>query len=828
MFRKIIKSIIVFTIITVPLFYLPFTQEQFQFNKEMCFLILMLIAGVLWFGKAILEKRLEIIRTPLDVPILLVVLVYGLATAGSIDWLNSLINLNGSGLPSFITIISLALFYFICVNVFLDAKSAESMQNLSSRYFKGGSSKINLLLYAVLISSFLAQLIFYFSFLGIRFLPSQNANFNTLGSFAGLASFIALTIPLGLYFLFKHEPGKKRANLTSSILSIVYLVFTFLTLNTINFNIGWWITAIGSFVFLVLFTTYHVQLPAKIGLAWVGALILALSLIFIVERPASLLFFVLPDGKKPQIPAEVSLSRQISRKLAFSSSVADPLTFLAGRGPGNFVYVFSKERPEQFNQNALWQVRFNQANNFFYEAIATLGWLGFISFLLLFIFFIATMGFLLMKIKDDKEKSGHTFLLITLITIFVSTVCCFWLSVPKISIWLLLWVIFVLAGVVGILSSPNQFEKVKINFQGSTRNALFLSFGLVFVFVLLLFFLIFIGRLYLGEYYYKQSRQVLNQEDVNQELIEKSRSYINRAIDLNQKRADYYLTNAQLALAQVQLEMQDKQPEEVDTAKVQQLLAGAINQSKIAVDLKPNSVNMWENRGVIFESVTPFTQSARVHAVQSFKKACDLEPTNPVLYYRLGENQRLLSREREGEKEVEGILSSLELQEQAIKNLEKAVKLRPSYLAAHISLARIYESKEDLAGAVSQLKQALSFAANQNQAGAFYDLSRLMYNKILKDQEDLSSDKAIETLREILVYLDRAIELSPNFSNALYTRSLIQKQLGNLDQALEDMEQVVKLNPDSQEAQSRLNQIKAALKPKGPVEPIEVPEELEE
>ena len=133
--NKLIKSILIFTVFIIPLFYLPFTQEQFQFNKEMLFLALMLIAGILWFGKAVRQKKLEIIRSPLDVPILLIPLVYGLSTVISPDWLNSLINLNGAGLAGLTTILSLTLFYFICVNVFIpaDREIASSLPSVAPR-----------------------------------------------------------------------------------------------------------------------------------------------------------------------------------------------------------------------------------------------------------------------------------------------------------------------------------------------------------------------------------------------------------------------------------------------------------------------------------------------------------------------------------------------------------------------------------------------------------------------------------------------------------------------------------------------------------------------
>src|SRR3989339_236507 len=97
MLNKLIKFILVLAIFTVPLFFLPFTLEQYQFNKEMLFVGLILLAGLLWIGGAVRQKKLEIVRTPLDIPILLVVLVYGLATIDADHWIAWFANLCSAG-----------------------------------------------------------------------------------------------------------------------------------------------------------------------------------------------------------------------------------------------------------------------------------------------------------------------------------------------------------------------------------------------------------------------------------------------------------------------------------------------------------------------------------------------------------------------------------------------------------------------------------------------------------------------------------------------------------------------------------------------------------
>ncbi|MEK9165290.1 MAG: tetratricopeptide repeat protein [Patescibacteria group bacterium] len=815
--NKLIKLILIFTIFIIPLFYLPFTQEQFQFNKEMLFLILMLIAGVLWFGKAVRQKKLEIIRSPMDVPILLIPLVYGLSTVISPDWLNSLINLNGAGFAGLTTILSLTLFYFICVNVFIPAESQAKDQ-------EEGEKKanlpviINLTLIAVLASSFIAQIIFYLSIFNVNFLPGQNHLFNTLGQSSKLMMFVALTIPIILYFILsKSERFKSKI---ISIAAILYLILSLLTLNTVNYASGWMIVAAGSFVFLVLFTSYYAQMSVKVNKAWLIAAVLAVSLISIIIRPSPLLNLCFSDSAlcvpqqfQPNIPAEITLSKSISGKLAISSSLEGPVSFIAGAGPGNFAQVFSQYRPEQFNNNPLWQVRFNRAANFFYETIATIGWLGVVSFLMLFVFFIATAAFLLFRARGS-------FPLITLIAVFAACLTGFWVAVPSLTMLIILWLAFSLTSIIGILNGPENFAKIEFNFSKSSKNALFLSFGLVFAFVLLLFFMISMGRLYLAEFYYKKGLMVLNQAQTGEDLTQ-ARSYINKAISINQRRAEYYLDDAKISLAQLEKEIEEQEAPNISSAQLQTLLAAAVNQSKKAELLKGYSVSTWETRGMIFESISKWTSEGRIHAINAFEQAINLEPSNPVLYYKLGDNQQELWRAENskvlsaGEK-----IEDFEMLDQAQKNLEKAIELKQDYVAPRLVLAKIFETRGDAQSALGTLKAALMIQPNLTNAELYYELSRLMYNQVLQDKDQDLKEKS----KDILPYLNKAIELSPNYSNALYTRSLIYRQLGNIEEAITDMEEVIELNPDNKEPQAKLKELK---QPGRPIE--DLPEsELEE
>jgi tetratricopeptide (TPR) repeat protein len=387
-----------------------------------------------------------------------------------------------------------------------------------------------------------------------------------------------------------------------------------------------------------------------------------------------------------------------------------------------------------------------------------------------------------------------------------------------------LWLIFAATSITGILNSPGDFERIDFDFKGSTRNALFLSFSLVFVFVLFLFFGIFITRFYLAELSHHQSKDVALSFDKRRELISK-------AITLNHRRAEYYLAGATNNLAQLDKEIQEKGLDKIDQQLLQNLIAGAVNLSKVAVDLKPNSAAVWEQRGLILESTERFIPEVRDFIIQAFERAVSLEPTNSVLLYKLGENERIkwadlvaADAASAGKSQDSPAQESAKqnLLQKAKEHLDKAVKSKSDYFAPRLSLARLAETENNLDEAIKQVADGLQFTGNQNDAEAWYELGRFVYNKALNGGKSGALNK--DVLQESLSYIDRAIVLLPNYSNALYTRALINQQLDNLGDAVKDMKKVVELNPGNKEAETKLKEMERRREPApAPTLPIPMP-----
>ncbi len=76
MYNRIIKIALYLLTFFVPLFFLPFSFEAFEFNKQYLLFFLVSLAFLAWIAKMVMvDKELRFKRTPLDIPILAFLLV---------------------------------------------------------------------------------------------------------------------------------------------------------------------------------------------------------------------------------------------------------------------------------------------------------------------------------------------------------------------------------------------------------------------------------------------------------------------------------------------------------------------------------------------------------------------------------------------------------------------------------------------------------------------------------------------------------------------------------------------------------------------------------
>lgn len=84
----------------------------------------------------------------------------------------------------------------------------------------------------------------------------------------------------------------------------------------------------------------------------------------------------------------------------------------------------------------------------------------------------------------------------------------------------------------------------------------------------------------------------------------------------------------------------------------------------------------------------------------------------------------------------------------------------------------------------------------QNESEMLFNLGRLFFNRRAKD----------DNARAEQVW-QRAVQLAPNYSNALYSLGLLYERVGQRDRAIEYFTKVKELNPNNQDLLKKLRSL---------------------
>lgn len=427
---------------SVPLVMFPSTFELFEFNKMWLVFGLSLLIFFFWGSKFAITRRLEIRRTPLDIPILLFLLSQIISTIFSMDLHVSFwgyySRFNG-GLLS--TIAYIFLYYAFASNLIPDELDEKEKPFSYKILFGSLLSGLAVALWG--IPSHFGKDFTCFVFRGTldtscwtdAFKPTIRA-FSTLGQPNWLGTFVAILIPIAIGFgviniKSNQELGnvKKKGSLNKflhsngNIIPFIYLGLVLLLYLSLLFSrsqsafIGSFISLQIYFALLFIFTIHiHKLSPSylwklKYTKFWIGLNLIFFLISFIVRPPVEFLDkyttyeglktmlskaktvappanTVKEDTKTAPAPAPIgelggSDSGTI-RKIVWTGAInifkAHPFF---GTGVETFAYAYYQVKPIEHNLTSEWDYLYNKAHNEYLNYLATTGIFGLGSYLLI-------------------------------------------------------------------------------------------------------------------------------------------------------------------------------------------------------------------------------------------------------------------------------------------------------------------------------------------------------------------------------------------------------------------------------------------------------------
>jgi len=804
--RKICNFIIKYSlyalVFLIALLWLPWTVEAYEFNKQYLLVFLVGLAFLGWLTKMIVvQKKISLRRTPLDIWILVFMAIMTANTIFSIDKISSLIGFYGRFSDSLIGILALCIMYFIVVN------------NLSLKKSKSKSLKRQGLSFEKIISLFLASssLVVIAAYLSvfniwsrISWLPEimSYRSFNTVnGSLEGLSMFLVAVIGVligSILISKKKKKGStvekvslmrfKRKGSIGSSLRVILVIASAVLLIIINFWPAW--LALGVITFFLLIITFWTRaFRENTNLLMIPIILFLISMFYLAgfDDRVGFLDDVLFVGA--DIPHEILLDSQTSKTITWQSIKDYPIL---GSGQGTYMNDFVKFKPVEFNQSNFWNIRFDKSPSHLMEMIGTTGILGILSYLPILFIFLLIMSLSLQRMRDkgeaktkeerikNKEANREKLVILPFFLGWLALAAGQFVYMQNTALSFYFW-FFTALGIVGwqkIQSIP--YRKLTFSFKKMPE------IGLVMNIILLIIAFAIAGLFYLGgTFYYADAlfRQSSETSETNEDLLLKMEKIVN----LNGYRENYRRALSQVYLINAWNEA-NKAEEEQNIQLLQLLATGSIDQAREASVLSPNSISTWENLGNIYRDSAGLVGETIPFALEAFAKANELEPNNPFLYR---ERCRL------------GLTSEEKNWDETVSYCQKAVELKENYLDAHIQLALVYEEKGDLEKAVEQMEailgklQGVSFQRDSDLAGAateiYFQLGRLYFN--------------LNRAEEAIPMFEQAVIITPSYANARYALGLSYQADGRNEDALIQYQIINQLIPGNENIAELINQL---------------------
>ena len=675
-----LDSVITFLVLLVaavtPLLFFNQTTEFYQMPKIIFLVVSTVVLLGLWIFSWILKGKIAITRTPLDVPLLLLLAIVLISTFFSVTKYPAVYgnfpNVHGSAVSWVIYI----LLYFVIVS---------QLKTLN---------KVKSFLYVLYGSATVVAVISLMSFFKL-FLPfdfAKAVNFTPTGASFSTIAFLLMLLPLPLLSL-----TKVNKYLPVAVALPLAMLFSAIVVLT---------GSLPSYVLLLLVfgVCVFVAKPHKVRKT------LGLFLIPVATTALVFVLAYLPfpgnvvQNLETAFPKEIQLPLAISWKI--SASVFRDAPFI-GTGPSTYLFNFSTYKPLEFNQLAFWNFSFDSANNEFLQELGTLGILGLLG--LVFVCVVVAVNswknMSARELVDTSQDDSHVILSAMAVSGLTAIGLLFIHATTVVSFVVTLFVFAAL-----MMSQRSIREKVlefSIGIKALTNNNKQIDLFPIVVFIV--FLILAVPVLYktynvtVADYYHKLALSQANKNGtLTYQYLQKAES-INPEVDLY--RVDMAQTNFALANAlAVQKGPSKTSPSgsltNQDKATIQTLLAQSINEGRVAVTLSPRSARNWEVLGSIYRNITGVAQNALAFSLDAYGKAIQLDPLNPSLRLSVG-----------------GIYYSVKRYDLAERFFSDATNLKPDYANAYYNLSIAYRDGGDLTNATTVAQQLVTLLQkNPNSA----------------------------------------------------------------------------------------------------------------
>lgn len=748
-YNNISKWALYVGIVLLPLFFLPFTSDVLDSNKQLLLVVVASIGLISWLLGVVSSGYLTWRSNLVDKGLLAILGAFVLASIFSVNSFHSIFGASSGLSNSLISTVAFIVIYFLLVNISDD----------KGHVFRSlvGASMILALTYG-LIQIFGVH-IFRFSFV-------VSKSFNTVGS----ANTLGLLAAIGLPFFSKNKLDFGLKITQNFPIEKIIIVFSLLLLVILNWWILWMV-AMAGMVSLIIFENLgrgrfklrRILLPMLVIVLGVFMMIIKFDLGFL----------------KQNLPAEVSPSFRLSGKI-LASVLKEKLVF--GYGLENFSIAFDQYGASDINDTSFSSARFFDATS----EIFTLLIEGGLIMAVAIVFLLVSIAFLFWRFKKFVLRSQDIETLrgdIGVLASFIALIAAFFLYPLNLTMTLLFYVFMGLSVLVVFGEERKEF-----NIEEKTSLSLGSSLGFIGGLVLVLVGLYFSLTIYISKITYAQA---VASSDIN-----RATSLLVESINWNNKDASYHRVASRIAL-QLLAEELKKPASNERNMRVQNYVSSAVSLAKEATKVNPRESLNWDNLGFVYQNLLTIVDGVDKLAEDAYLSGSKLRPGDPSFTYKIGMlylskfdlyGQLDASRRASFTQDARASLIK------ATEYLKKSTELSSNFGLAIYNLGVVYERQGELAEAIQQLEKIIP--ANSNQPGLAFELGLLYYRAGRKE--------------DAFNALQRAVVLAPEYSNARWYLALILEERKNFDGAVQQLERIldVDVNKNNPEVIKKLDELK--------------------
>ena len=663
-FKILIEYSLIFLVISTPLIFSSNTFELFEFPK-----ILFVYAGssiifVSFILDILIQKKVEIRKTILLIPLLLYLASQVISSIISIDPHTSLFGyysrFNGGLLSqiSYVLIFIISISYLTkssvikVLNAIVICATIVAIWGIPSHFGIDPTCKL-------VVGNWSSDC------WSIDFDPKLRI-FATLGQPNWLAAYLAMVIPVSLSFLLfaKNLPKK-----IFFLISFVLQYFAFILTNSRAASLGLVIGMVIFFLLLLLAFKKEIKIFFRQNFTYflvITILLFGITFFFgqrLLGRVKEARQTIAANSQVSQPSTQTALVSQGTesgkiRFIVWRGAVEIFKNYpLIGSGVETFAYSYYNFRPIEHNSTTEWNFLYNKAHNEYLNYLATTGIIGFLSYLTLIgTFLFLTVKYLLKK-NENKMINSEKIIIVGLVSGYSTYLIqnFFGFSVVAITLLFFLYMAFAIV----LLQKRKEVWELALHSKFGQYLPVLSPIVIAFGFLMIIFTI----RIYLADVAFSKGKQYESLGATNLAITK-----FQDAVRLSPASEPLFLSNLANASAQLATSVEDGQDN---------LKNVAIDSSTKALIISPQNQTILRQTAETYLYLSFLDPKYADKSIEILNLAQKYAPTDPDIPYQKAIIYNIIGNQVE-----------------SIESLEESLKLKPDLQKAKDKLAE-YQSESN-------------------------------------------------------------------------------------------------------------------------------------